>query len=133
MKSITIENEVYDIPTRQASAISNAIAYVWEQTGRPESPLSESGEKVMKVIIATWEDTFPTQAYEWYKERQLYQSVELDIHTQVKNQTGRSLASYPTYIYKVMRKTFPKFRLGDRKNVIKLVKRYPMFQMAVKV
>lgn len=132
MKTIEVDGEQYDIPTKQATAMTNAIGLTWAEVGKPDTPLSDAGEKVMRVIISTWEDTFPLEAKAWYEERKNYKQDELDIKTQVKRKTGRSLASYPFYIYKVMRQVFPNFRLGDRKNVLKLVKRYPMFLMANK-
>lgn len=133
MKTLEVDGETYEIPTKQAQAMTNAIMYAWEKMGRPETPLSDSGEKVMNVIIATWEDTFPKEATAWYEERRLYKVNEKTIKEQVAQRTGRSLASYPGYIYQVMKRVFPTFRLGDRDNVIKFVKKYPMFLMANKV
>jgi hypothetical protein len=133
MRSIKLDGETYDIPTQQAQVISKTIAEMWERLGRPETPLSESGEKLMKIIIATWEDTFPIESNDWYEARKEYKLNEFDIKTQVHRQTGRSLASYPSYIYNVMKRVFPQFKLSDRENVMKLVKKYPIFQMANKV
>ena len=59
MQEIVLNGETYEIPTKQANAISSAIAYAFTATGCPETPLSEQGKKVMEVIIATWEDTYP--------------------------------------------------------------------------
>lgn len=127
---ITIGEQTYEIPTKQAAAISKIISDVWEKLGRPETPLSESGEKLMKIIIATWEDTYPTESREWYEMRREYQNEESDIHTQIKGETGGSLASYPYYIYLVMKRVFPNIRLHEKEFCKKLVRKYPMFRMS---
>ena len=133
MRSIAINGEDYDISTRQGGMIVNSLMYAWEKLGKPDTPLSESGQKLMTVIIATWEDTYPDESKRWYAMRQDYQENEMSIKQQVKQNTGRSLASYPSYIYMIMKRMFPKFKLGKRENVLKLIKRYPMFRMANKV
>jgi len=131
-REIEIDGEIYDIPTRHAVAITDAIVTTWEKLGRPEDPFSRNGEKLMKVIFATWEDTYPAEARKWYEERKLYKKEELDIRTQVSRGTGRSLASYPYFIYVILRKVFPKVRFSDRKVTMKMVKKYPVFQFANK-
>lgn len=131
-KEITINGETYDIPTKQASAVTNALLKVWERLGKPQTPFSESGEKLMNVIIATWEDTFPIESAAWYQERRDYKNEELSIGQQIRHETGRSLASYPFYIFQVMKIMFPNLKLSDRETNLKMVKKYPIFQMANK-
>lgn len=132
-REIEIDGEVYDIPTRHAAAIVEAIVSTWERLGKPEDPFSREGEKLMRVIVATWEDTYPEESRRWYEERKEYQKEELDIRTQVSRQTGRSLASYPYYIYTILRKIFPKVKFGERKTAMKMAKKYPMFKFANKI
>ena len=132
-REVTINGEVYDIPTKHASAITEAIVKTWERLGEPEDPFSRQGEKLMNVIIATWEDTYPQESREWYEMRKEYQVEELDISTQVNRQTGRSLASYPMYIYNILRIVFPNVKFADRDTCMKLVKKYPIFRMANKI
>lgn len=123
----------YEVIPPQAVAASEAVVRTWIHLGRPESPFTESGEKLMKVIIAVWEDTWPQQASEWHAMRKNYQDVEMDISEQVSKKTGRSLASYPYPLYTMMKKVFPKFDPGERKNAMKFVKKWPMFRMANKI
>ncbi len=130
MKEITINGETYDIATRQATGIVNAIMRAWQALGRPSDPLSTQGQKLMSVIIATWEDTYPYESREWYEMRKEYQLNELDVRTQVKKQTGGSLVSYPYYIYTIMKKVFPAIKLHDRTFCQRLVKVFPMFRMS---
>ena len=132
-KSIKIGNEVYGEIPQVAVVAAKWLVEVWDKLGRPESPLSESGEKLMKVIIAAWEDLYPKDAEDWYAARKEYQDNELSIPQQVHRHTGRSLASFPLPIFQMMKKVFPKYKINDRENVIKLVGKFPAFRMANKV
>ena len=132
MREIKHKGDDYIIPTRQGFAISDTIAKVWDRLGRPDSPLSKSGEKLMEVIIATWEDTYPTQYKEWQEARKEHLSSEMSIKEQIKGKTGRSLASYPTYVYYLIRSIFPDFKFSERENQLKMVKKYPIFRYANK-
>jgi hypothetical protein len=129
MQTIQLNGQLYEIPTKQASAISSAIAYAFTQCGCPDTPLSDAGEKVMDVIIATWRDTYPKLSDEWFEERQLTRNEQMSTQDQVRKGTGRQLASYPMYIYEVMRKLWPKFKATERDNAIAMVRRYPIFSL----
>lgn len=129
-KEFQINGETYDVPTNQAIVVTDLLIRMWDRLGKPSDPFSESGKKMMEVIIATWEDSFPVESRAWYEERKLYQKEENSITYQVHHETGRSLASYPYYIYSVMKIIFPKFKFSDRNTVLKLVKYYPMFRFA---
>lgn len=131
-KEIVVNNEVYDVVNPNASGAVNAIMFVWEKTGRPEDPFSDAGEKVINTIIATWEDLFPADSRKWYAERAEYRKEELSTREQVHRKTGRSLASYPYYIFTILKKVFPSTKFADRETALKMVKRYPMFQLANK-
>ncbi|MCC7571446.1 hypothetical protein KO465_09055 [Candidatus Micrarchaeota archaeon] len=127
-RTITFNGQEYYQPTRQGFIVSDTIAKVWNNLGRPETPLSKSGEKLMNVIIATWEDTYPTQYREWIEARKEHLSAEKSINEQVKGKTGRNLASYPTYIYYLIKAIFPEFDFMKRDNQLKMVKKYPLFR-----
>lgn len=129
MPEIKIGGDVYEIPTKQANAISAAISYAFVATGCPDTPLSEQGRKVMDVIIATWEDTYPNLSKMWYEERGITRNEQLSTREQVHKRTGRNLASYPMYIYEVMRKLWPNFKSTQRENAIAMVRMYPMFSL----
>lgn len=132
-KEVMVGGETYDVPTDQAIVVTDLIIRMWEKLGCPEDMFSESGQKLMAVIIATWEDTFPVESQRWYEERKLYQKEEKTTQEQVHQNTGRSLASYPYYIYSVMKIVFPKVKYSNRETVLKLVKHYPLFRFANKV
>lgn len=123
----------YYQPTKQGYAVSHVIATVWDELGRPETPLSSQGEKLMEVILSTWQDTHPDQYKEWAKIREEHLSAEMSIQEQVKKKTGRTLASYPEFVFHIMRRVFPQFSFSDRENVLKLVKKYPIFRFVEKV
>jgi len=118
----------------QAVASAQILMKMRDTLGRPESPFIPSGEKLMSIIIAVWEDGYPLQAREWYESRKEYQNNEMSITSQVHKHTGRSLASYPEPIYNMVRKLFPGFDPATpRDNAIKMVRKWPMFRMANKV
>lgn len=123
----------YDIVPPESVAASKIIVDFWDRLGKPQDPLSKTGEKLMKIMIAVWEDLYPLEAYRWLKQRKEYKSSELTIGEQVKQHTGRSLASYPYPIYQMMKVVFPEFDPVKRENCIKMVKKFPIFQFANKV
>jgi len=127
-----IPNELPDV-SPQRIVVSKVLADWWVKLGRPTTPLSKSGQKLMDIIIATWEDLFREESVLWYKEREDYKKSELPISKQVEKHTGRSLASYPMYIYQVMKGLFPNFNSTERKNCFKMCRKWPMFQMAKKL
>lgn len=133
IREMEIGGEVYDVVTPQGSAVVNAIMYTWRKLGKPKSPFSEAGKKLMEVIVATWEDTMPDDAAEWYEVRKEYKNAELSAKEQVKKNTGRSLASYPYYIFLILKKIYPGIKLSERETAMKMVKHFPMFKFTDKV
>jgi hypothetical protein len=125
-------DEYEQIPPQSVLA-SKWLADLWKQLGSPTTPLSPSGQKLMKVIISVWEDLYSKDAHEWYEERKDYQKSEMSISEQVSKKTGRSLASFPTPIFLMMKRVFPDFKVADRKNCIKIVRLWPMFRFANRV
>lgn len=122
----------YEVPTQHGFTVSHVISQMWEKLGKPDTPLSKQGAKLMDIIIATWEDTFPDHYREWVRERQEVISSQKTTKEQVKEKTGRSLAAYPMYVYKMIKLVFPTFRFTDRENQIKLVKKWPIFKLVEK-
>jgi hypothetical protein len=127
----SILKEFREVP-KEATVASRWLTSVWNELGKPPTPFSEAGQKLMKVIIAVWQDLYPLDARVWFAERSEYQKAELSITQQVHGHTGRSLASYPYPIYQMMKKLFPDFNRGERKNVLRLIKIFPMFRFANK-
>lgn len=126
---INIGTEEYEVVPTPAVLASKMLADTHVKLGSPEDPLSEQGEKVMNVIISIWQDLYPKEYKEWLEVRQNYKLSEMSTSEQVHRQTGRSLASIPTPIYRMMKKVFPEFKMGTREEMLKLVKKYPLFQM----
>lgn len=125
--------EEYEVIPETALAASRWLVDIWEQLGKPDTPLSESGEKMMRVIIVAWEELYPEEARVWRSERKDYKASELAISEQIRKHTGRSLASYPYPIFQMMRTIFPHFKPGDRKSCMKLVAKFPMFRLANRI
>lgn len=130
---LKIGDGVYEEIPREVNAASIIISDMQKKLGYPQDPYSDSGKKMMKILIAIWEDLYPHDAREWYATRKEYQSNELSITQQLAGHTGRSLASVPSQIYEMMKVVFPKYKCRKREDWMKLVKYYPMFQMANKV
>lgn len=115
-----------------AVAASKWLVEIWERLGRPEDPFSTSGTQVMNVIIAVWEELYPKESKDWHQSRKDYKKAELSIREQLAGHTGRSLASYPYPIFGMMKTIFPNFKPANRENCMKIVSKWPMFQMANK-
>lgn len=132
-KSIRLGSEVFDEIPQTAVQASKLLANTWVRLGRPNDPFTDSGKKIMNIIIAIWEDCYPLDAKIWYEERKIYQNNELSTREQVHKGTGRSLASYPYPIFQMIVTTFKGFDPAERKNCMKMVKEWPMFRFANKV
>jgi hypothetical protein len=129
-KTFTIGSTEYEVPPEVAIKLSAYLAKVYFDLGKPIDLFTDSGRKLMHVIIASWQDLYPRESAEWLAMREDYKKSELSIHEQVKQRTGRSLASVPGYIF-MMIKGFYRNKL-DRKFYKNLVKEFPMFQMCNK-
>ena len=127
---IKLDDGVYEEVPRMANAASRIIADMYENLGKPETPLSTSGEKMMGIIISVWEDMYGDEVKQWRETRKEYQKEELTTGEQIRGETGGSLASIPTPIYQMMRKVFPTYKLSSRDDWIKFLERYPMFSMS---
>jgi len=123
----------FEIVPPKAVAASKILSDAHLKMGSPADPFSKQGEQMMRFIIAAWEDLYPKQVVSWTETRKEYKDAEMSTSEQVHKQTGRSLASIPTPIYRMMRKVFPNYRMDSREDFLKLVKKYEMFQMANKV
>lgn len=128
-KTIKLNGEEYYTPTKQGYIVSNLLVDLWQNLGKPSDPFSNTGSQLVDVIIATWQDTFPQQYREWIKERKLMHDSELSNSEKIRKHTGRNLAAYPFYIYKLIKTIFPEFKFSDRDNQLKLVKKWPIFKM----
>lgn len=124
-------DKAYEVPPEQAIILTEFLHRVWERLGKPTDPLSDAGKKVVEAIIMAYERTYPMEWRDWLKDREQYQHDELTLHEQLK--TGRSLASYPVFIYNVLRKMFPTTDFSNRDFIIKFVRAFPMFRYANRV
>lgn len=122
-------NEFEEIPASSVAA-SKILTDMWARLGKPNTPFTPSGEKLMNIIISVWYDLYPKEAIGWEEDRKEYKKSELSITEQVHKRTGRSLASYPSPIYYMMKKLFKGFEPAKRENCMKMVKKWPMFRFA---
>ena len=130
---LKIGGEEYDVIPTPAVLASKMLVDFHRRQGSPDTPLSDQGERVMNTIISIWMDLYPKDYYEWLQVRDQYKKNELSISEQVREQTGRSLASIPTPVYRMMRKVFPEFKMSGREEMLKLVRKFSIFQMCNKV
>lgn len=133
MSTIVLDGEVYDVIPAEVNAATTVLINLYKHLGRPTSPLTVSGEKMMNTIIAVWQDLYPREAAEWIRERTEYKRNEKSIREQVHTKTGRSLASMPAPIYNMYKKFFTDLPLNKRDNWIKLIQKYPIFQFVNKI
>ena len=131
--SVAIGGDIYDVIPREIEAGTRAILYAYNKVGKPTDPLSIAGKKVVAVMVAVWQDLYPTQSRDWFRVREEYKLNEMSIKEQSKKHTGRSLASLPKPIYKMFQVLFPEFPLNSRDNFIKLCKAFPIFQFVNKI
>lgn len=131
-ETINVDGTEYKIPEKFKYQLIAYLMQAWSQLGKPKTVFSDSGDKMMQVLIASYEDLFPEDARERKKEISEHKQVEMSISDQVKKHTGRSLASVPLYFDKMM-KVFFKEDKKDRAYYLKLVRKYPMFKMVNRV
>jgi len=117
----------FEIPTNQAIAISGILAKSWSAFGKPDTVRSEGGKKLMTVIIAAWEDSFPVECEEWRIERNEELLNERSVSASIKA-GGHNVAAYPYWLYKMMTWGFPNERWAKRETVEFLVKNFPVFR-----
>lgn len=127
-----LSSEYQEVPPKALLA-SKYLVESWEKLGKPQTPLTESGKKMMAVIVAAWEELYPIDAKTWTNEMISYKSTELSIKDQVHKHTGRSLASIPLPVYLMMEKIFPTYKLEKREEWLKFLKKYPEFRAANKL
>lgn len=123
----------YEVIPPEAIAASKVLVDFKVRLGNPEDPYSESGKKLMELIISVWQDLYPLQWKMWNEERDEYKVAEKSTGEQVHQKTGRSLVSIPYPVYQLMQKLFPNFKMSDREEYIKFANEYKIFQMANKI
>lgn len=121
---------MYELPPDQAVIITEYFMRVWEKLGKPSDPLSRTGMAMVDSVILAYEKTFPEEWHQWLENRKEYQDNELTLHEQIN--TGRSLASYPLFIYNALKRLFPNTDFSNREFVLKFIKLYPAFRFANK-
>ena len=82
-RPIKINNEEFVELPKEAVLASKWIVDIWVKLGKPQTPFTTSGSKLMNVIIAVWQDLYPLQVKEWTEERATYKKEELLITEQV--------------------------------------------------
>ena len=132
-KNVSIDGEDYEVLPEVVNEALAAILFTWDTLGRPKTVFSDAGEKLMTVIISTWRDLYPRESDDWIEARKEYKLHEKTLREQVRSHSGRSLASIPLYIYKIMKQIFTDDKVQDSKYYQRLVKRYNIFQMANRV
>lgn len=127
-----VNGEQYEVLPEVVNEVAAGLLLTWEKLDRPGSVFTKNGEKLMEVFIASWQDLFPRESRRWIEERKMYQLAEKSIREQIKQHSGRSLASIPLYIYKLMKLFFKEDKNFDKEFYLKLIKKFPIFRMANK-
>lgn len=129
---IEVDGREYVLPTQMVLDAANLMTKAWVDLGKPDSIFTQTGRKLMVILIGLWQDMMPEEAREWMIQRKKYQDNELSASEQIRKQTGRSLVSLPRFIYSMMRALF-KDEKQDTPYWKKLAKEYPMFRFTNKV
>ena len=132
-KDVKIGEDTYGEIPKESVLASKWLTDLYVKLGRPKTPFTKNGAKLMDVMISVWEDLYPIDSKIWQDERRDHLKAELPISEQVSKRTGRSLASYPYPLYRMMKTMFPDFKPGERKNCMKLVRKWPMFRLVQKI
>lgn len=132
-KVIKVGDEEYEEIPKLAVAASQMLVETWEKLGEPDDPFSAQGRKVVEFIIKIWQELYPDEAYDWFEARKEHLNAEMTTWEQVTKGTGRSLASIPLPVYRMMRKIFPDFKLNTTEEAYKLVREFPIFKMVNKI
>lgn len=133
MQSPSSLPEGFEEVPKAAILASKYLADAVYKLGKPHTPLTPSGQKVMAIIHAIWEELYPLDAKTWRSEIIEYQTNEMGIREQVAKQTGRSLASIPLPIFQMMTRCFPNYKLDTRDQWLKFLKKYPVYRVANKL
>jgi len=130
---IKINGEEYDEVPGEAVSATKALVDIYELLGKPENPLSETGQKLMTIMISIWQDLAPLDYQTWFQRRTEHLNAEMSISEQVAQKTGRSIVVYPGLVYEMMKKIFPKFDACQRDNAMKMAQLYPIFRYVNKI
>lgn len=117
----------FEIPTKQAALISNILAKSWSAFGKPDTVRSEGGKKLMTVIIAAWEDSFPEEARVWKNQRSEELTNERSVKESIKS-GGHNSAAYPYWLFQMMNWGFPQEKWAKKETVSFLTKNFPVFR-----
>ena len=126
-KTISVNGVEYEIPTRQATAIASILARAFFTFGKPETVVSENGKKLMTVIIAAWEDSFPAESDTWYNQRRAELANQRSLHDSVVAGGSNSI-TYPYWLFQMMNWAFPNDRWANKETVSYLWDNFPVFR-----
>lgn len=122
----------YEIIPPHLSSATEMIASLWDKLGRPKDPLSKTGRKLVEFIFDCYKELFPYEYAQWVENLKLHKKEEWSITEQVRKHTGRSLLSYPYWVFMILKKVFPTFDFVKRENALKIAKIFPQFKIANK-
>ncbi len=123
----------YDVIPPHVFTASTMVTQMWDRLGRPKTPLSDQGEKLVNFMFEIWKEYQPYEYTRWIEMRKEHKKEEKTISEQVSKHTGRSLASYPMLIFRMMKVCFPDFDPVKRENCLKMVRKFPMFSLPNKI
>ena len=117
----------FETPTKQAVIISNILSKAWSAFGQPTTVMSESGKKLMTVVIAAWEDSYPVEANTWKNQRSEELLNERTIKESIKA-GGHNSAAYPCWVFQMRTAAFPQECFAKKETKNYLIKNFPVFR-----
>lgn len=116
------------IPSKLAQKAAAGIAELWVRYGRPEDLSTDSGLLLFDQVVDMWKTLYPDDFHGSIAATTLHQSAEKDLSSLAKL-PGYQMAKYPTSLYNILKKVFPKVNWGDKKVIKKITSRHPWMKL----
>ncbi|MCK9355138.1 MAG: hypothetical protein M0P59_13420 [Gallionella sp.] len=116
----------YDVPNDEELITIQFLDKLASRLGNPTDISTESGLKLMDAIIGAWQKHFAQEAADWTHDRKLDLANEKTLHELASTKSfGYNPASYPHYLFKLIKVMFPHLKLQNKKVYMKLLRIYP--------
>jgi len=125
---IQVGTDEFEIPSKEAVAITEGLERVADRLGRPIDASTESGWKMIDNLVGVWYNFYPWELKAWKKELAIQLGTERTVHEALKASGGHIPISFPTRLYKMIETYMPQVRFQDKAFIKKFAGRYPIFK-----
>mgnify|MGYP000859417653 CR=1 FL=1 len=131
MKTITIDNEDYEIVSDEARMLTEHLIDLKKKLGLPDTltvnDLTPSVWKFVERLVIVWRRFFPYEYRDWV----VGMENELKYERPIKQAIlagGYTPISYPMRLYNLMHVFFPNLKMQDKKFIKKFLRVVPEFK-----